>query len=583
MPYYIVVIFMLIISGCLKETRSESDCPPFKVLDRSTSKCVCSNHSSPRGFICEKQLLPIGWCMTFDESTGITSAGHCPYNLDLTGNISLSTNRLKLRVLASTGQELNAAMCEPLNREGLLCGKCKPNYGPSIYSDILQCVKCYDKYSAWMWVLYLTLETVPITLLYIAIILFNIRATSPPFTSFIFHCQLIAQISILSHYEPLLKYGSHQTLFKVTIAVLDIWNLDVLRHIVPPFCITSTLSNFSAQSIRLASNFYLLFLIIGSYSLIELHAMNCKLIVCLWKPFHKYFAYFRRNWDPESSNANAFSTVLLLFLLKVCFKATLLIYPITINNNHSKESQPVLYIDPYMNLNKEIHHILIPIIITAGTLFPTLILCLYPTKVMRKWFFCCRACCGQRFRMFIEIFQGPYKDGTNGMRDYRAVSGLVFFLRFVIGIYLALFTTSQVDDPRYIELLIMTYILVVISLFYAIAQPCKKNYMNVLESIQYALTGLSLQFLIVINLDWSHKAIGTKSLLVHLLMIVILLPSIILLVKITLKVISVLFLKLAPKGFLRWYKSNRNETFQDILPHRILKPNEYTPLTSAVY
>ena len=66
------------------------------------------------------------------------------------------------------------------------------------------------------------------------------------------------------------------------------------------------------------------------------------------------------------------------------------------------------------------------IIVTLGVLLP-LLLMLYPTR------------CGSRYfsgriivKTFIEAFQGSYKDGTNGTRDYRAVSALYLVCRVVL-------------------------------------------------------------------------------------------------------------------------------------------------------
>ncbi len=47
-------------------------------------------------------------------------------------------------ISVSSCQELNDAVCGPFNREGLLCTKCKPGYGPPMHSTNLKCEKCHD-------------------------------------------------------------------------------------------------------------------------------------------------------------------------------------------------------------------------------------------------------------------------------------------------------------------------------------------------------------------------------------------------------------------------------------------------------
>jgi len=64
--------------------------------------------------------------------------------------------------------------------------------------------------------------------------------------------------------------------------------------------------------------------------------------------------------------------------------------------------------------------------------FPTVLLILYPTRIFRK----CITCCGFRrwhaLHTFMEAFQGQYKDGTNGTRDFRIGSALYLILRIAV-------------------------------------------------------------------------------------------------------------------------------------------------------
>lgn len=176
----------------------EQKCPIFREFDSNTSQCVCSN-STPPGYDCHLHLLHIGMCMSYDHLNDTLWSGYCPYQHNISGKISLNADRLMLNVsVMYSGHELNEAMCGHLNREGLLCGKCKPGYGTAVYSKGFKCVKCNSRHTIWMWVLYLVLEIVPSAALSLVIIIFNIRATSPPFTSFLFHCQFFAFLDTIS-------------------------------------------------------------------------------------------------------------------------------------------------------------------------------------------------------------------------------------------------------------------------------------------------------------------------------------------------------------------------------------------------
>ncbi len=69
--------------------------------------------------------------MTYDNITGSTTAGYCPFSIS--PGSALKTNFVRL---PKSRTELNTATCGMANRDGLLCSKCKPGYGPAVFSFI---------------------------------------------------------------------------------------------------------------------------------------------------------------------------------------------------------------------------------------------------------------------------------------------------------------------------------------------------------------------------------------------------------------------------------------------------------------
>ena len=61
---------------------------------------------------------------------------------------------------------------------------------------------------------------------------------------------------------------------------------------------------------------YPLVVITISYLLVELHDHDFKIIVWLWKPYHKCFTCLRREWNIKLSLIDAFATFLLLSFAK---------------------------------------------------------------------------------------------------------------------------------------------------------------------------------------------------------------------------------------------------------------------------
>ena len=72
-------------------------------------------------------------------------------------------------------------------------------------------------------------------------------------------------------------------------------------------------------------------------------------------------------------------------------------------------------------------------VIVIFVLLPPLLLLLYPTQLFRK----CLNWCGFRrwdvLHLIADVFQGWYKDGTEGMPDCRALCALYMLLRIAFG------------------------------------------------------------------------------------------------------------------------------------------------------
>jgi len=97
----------------------------------------------------------------------------------------------------------------------------------------------------------------------------------------------------------------------------NIWNLEFFNFLIPNSCLYEGFSPLNAIAIWYISAFYPLVLIGLAYTCIELHGRNCKLIVWLWKPFHKCEVKFDRIWDLQQSVVHAFATFLILSYTKV--------------------------------------------------------------------------------------------------------------------------------------------------------------------------------------------------------------------------------------------------------------------------
>ena len=71
------------------------------------------------------------------------------------------------------------------------------------------------------------------------------------------------------------------------VTFFGIWNLDFLRYVIPPFCISRSLTSLQAEALEYVVAVYPLLLIVVTYICVELYDNEYRIIVALWAPFKK--------------------------------------------------------------------------------------------------------------------------------------------------------------------------------------------------------------------------------------------------------------------------------------------------------
>ena len=541
----------------------------------SNFRCSCSK--SDQEFKCFP-LLHFGSCMTYNNATKSTEAGPCPYIAHY------STTRGDHFVYIQVPNNvslLNEFMCGPLNREGSLCEKCKDGYGTALYSYTLECSKCWGH--GYGWVLYYFLELFPITVMYFLVVIFHIRATSSPLSALVFMSQIVVYTIRLN--VPLHIYienrvtGFPYMALKVLLVLCGIWSLDFFRSVVPPFCVSSSIKTVHALALEYLVAFYPIFLILITYACIKLHDNNCRPVVWLWKPFHRHFAHFRRRWDSTASIINAFTTFLLLSFSKILFVSSTLLYIFHVQySNGDNPSKCVLYYDPTVEcftLEYSIFAAIAGCVLVIFIICPTVLLILYPTRLFRYCVSCCRFRRWHALHMFVESFQGQYKDGTNGTRDFRMVSASFPILRMLIlGSFM--YRHQSTSDTSQLQCVIY----VCFSCFHAITKPYKLNFMNNVDI-------LILLLVEILSLATSNPALEffTYYLLISTLLLGI--PHIVLTFHVFAKKTGIAqFLKRKYKALKRCMQSLTHRDQTDVeaesdtgsLPDRLINSGEYEPV-----
>ena len=114
-------------------------------------------------------------------------------------------------------------------------------------------------------------------------------------------------------------------------------------------------------------------------------------------------------------------------------------------------------------------------------LIPGLLLFFYPCRFFQRLLNAIH-CNFLGLRIFMDVFQGHYKDGTNGTRDYRFFSGLFFWTRYILMACAILFSS----------LFVYGIIITMLGFTVAITHPHRIQLHYLLDCISFILLSLLL-------------------------------------------------------------------------------------------
>lgn len=173
-------------------------CPPGFVThlqQKDNIECVCSAYTPDKTYYgiyhCALHnytaYLIRGYWIGYDDGDKVSEetlrSGYCPRRFC----IRKKSNDTQL-ALPANPSKLNWAICGKY-REGQLCGSCSNNMSVFYHSNSYYCFE--NKYCELGLLLYLVSETIPVTILFITVTLFNVKFTSGKLNGFIFFIQFI--------------------------------------------------------------------------------------------------------------------------------------------------------------------------------------------------------------------------------------------------------------------------------------------------------------------------------------------------------------------------------------------------------
>ena len=177
-------------------------------------------------------------CMTYDDDKDGVVTATCPYGHGYwyaSKNLSWNYDP-DYHILPSNITELNNAMCGRLNRDGLLCSKCKDDSSLIVYSYDLYCIKCSS--SNYNWLKFMAVAFIPLTLFYFVVILFRINATNPYLYGFITFNQVLASpLNLRAIFLALRRHSTFKNISRILVLPIAMWNLDFFRSLILNICL----------------------------------------------------------------------------------------------------------------------------------------------------------------------------------------------------------------------------------------------------------------------------------------------------------------------------------------------------------
>ena len=442
--------------------------------------------------------------MTYNKLMG-TVVGACFYNCAKKPFLKEKLYRL----VPSDVTKLNSYMCGHLNREGQLCGKCKENYSIPVYSYEMKCVQCST--SPFNWVKYILAAFLPLTVFFVLVLSCRLSATSPKLLPFVFFSQFFAigpNVRVVLAATESFPFGA--SLAKVIFALYGSWNLDFFHTLLPHICVN--VGTLQALALDYAS--------LLSPDFASNNICNFRVISFMCRPFRRCTQHFRSQWNVRTSIVEAFATFLLLSYVKFFSVSFDLLVPTTVYQVNGSSVGLYLYYDATIEYFGEEHlpfGVLAVFVMLVFIFFPLLLLLLYPMQCFQK----CLSCCGVRWHalpIFIDAFQGCYKDGTNGSRDHRRFAAVFLLVRILFFILFALSQTALFYGA-------VLFVLIPLAMEIVILQPYKPRYStyNAVDLVLVLLLALWCATIACINIA-ELKAHKWSKFFASLLFIVGVLP-----------------------------------------------------------
>ena len=458
------------------------DCPPGFAFIKDAGECVCDHDKYDGLTKCNttdftSHIIPGYWAGRVrderDQSREELVTSYCP--LKFCYYEGRDTNISETR-LPQDYDHLNRAICG-VAREGISCASCASGYTTHFHSPNFECKKVTKTPCNLGWLFYILSELVPVTVVFITLLLFNINFTSGMINGFILFSQILISLNIDAS-GFITPTSAAAFLLKLHQSIYGLFNLDFFQTEYLSFCLWPSASALDVVAFRYVTIVYILILI--------------TFMVWFMNKCHRgqrYLAKFCRFTTIKASIIHGISTFFIL-----CYSQCLNVSLKLLRSYHlttREGSNLTLYKRVWLNGNiiyfggKHLPYALPALfcLLTIG-LFPLIFLLVYPLlcKVL-SWFgygesklvnFISQKLPYNRLKPLLDSFQSCFSD------NFRFFAGLYFLYRWL---------------PLCLDVLMSRYHvfytaveagIIIILMLHALCQPYAIKLHNIIDTLLFA-------------------------------------------------------------------------------------------------
>ena len=502
-------------------------CPAGYSLDLEQLKCLCLDMNIPAITNCnstthQAKLAGNYWIGYLpSQDVGSCDGQRLYYSLCPPGFCRPELTQIPSN---NSAEELNKVVCSAGRRSGVLCGDCAAGHSATVNFGALSpnCVDCSETLSVVGVLIWIISEWIPLTIMLVVVLLFNVDLLSGHMNSFLLFAQILSLSFMRANTASSQAYLS---MAKIPKFLYGFWNLKYFGVFLPPYCLTphAHLTTMQVLMLQCTIGLFPLLMVFTLVALEKCSDRYWRLLVC--RPIRKCLAHLRGLKSKVSGNPSydrALSTFFVLGYTRFLVVSAYILVKVSIIST-SGDVKEVVWWQGTIEYASVAHiAFMIPslIILVSLVIVPTFVLLAVPVlpqlygrmrystngqlHCLRKCkvfdYLCLDIFTGKWIRHFINVFQGCFKD------RFRFFAGL--FLLYRIAQLMATLLPTRVEDSFIIQIaLCLAYMLLLTA-----CQPYHRKLFNIVDIL--ILGDLALILLLDLKLAYATPGDGLVAVIV---------------------------------------------------------------------